>query len=273
MQASETLIILSMLDSDDVLSLPPPPADVRIHYGNDPHEFGDLRLPKGKQPYPVLMNIHGGFWRNKYDLAHAGHLCAALTAKGVATWNIEFRRVGDEGGGWPGTFEDVLKAYRFISQISKRYALDRKRVLVVGHSAGGQLGLCLAGHEPSVERAVSLAGVIDLERAWKLHLSANAVVEYLGGRPDQVPDHYSEADPMRLEIKKANQWLIHGAADEVVPAEISRHYYERKKKNGENVHLLEIENAGHFALIDPRSAAWPKIEQTLSNCFAQPHRR
>ena len=102
------------MSKDDILTLPSPPADARLRYGTDPNQFGDLRLPKGKGPFPIVVNIHGGYWRAKYDLAHAGHLCAALTAKGVATWNLEYRRVGNEGGGWPGTFEDIGNGYRFI---------------------------------------------------------------------------------------------------------------------------------------------------------------
>ena len=249
--------------SDEILSLPPPAADVRISYGNNPHQFGDLRLPKRKGPHAVVMNIHGGYWRNKYDLAHAGHLCAALTSKGMATWNLEYRRVGDEGGGWPGTFADVRDGYRFIAQIPKHYELDPERIVIMGHSAGGQLALCLAGHEATVRNVVSLAGVIDLQRAWELHLSNNAVAEFLGGSPEQVPEHYAEADPMRLHISKEMQWIIHGDADDVVPVDFSRTYYDKKKKQGENVHLLEIEKAGHFDVIDPRSAAWSKIEQIV----------
>src|SRR6202158_4366464 len=105
-----------LMTSDDILSLPPPAADARLTYGTGPNQFADLRLPKSKPPFPVAVNIHGGFWRAKYDLAHAGHLCAALTAKGIATWNIEYRRVGNAGGGWPGTFQDVGAAFRFLPQ-------------------------------------------------------------------------------------------------------------------------------------------------------------
>jgi len=133
----------------------------------------------------------------------------------------------------------------------------------MGHSAGGQLALCLAAHQPAVKYAVSLAGVVNLQRAWDLHLSNNAVVDFLGGPPDQVPEHYHEADPSQLEIK-AEQWIFHGKDDDVVPPAFSRDYCEQKKKKGENVHLVEIEKAGHFELIDPRSAAWPVIEQTIT---------
>jgi acetyl esterase/lipase len=251
------------MPADDIYTVPPPPADARLTYGADPNQFGELRVPKSQGPFPIVMNIHGGFWRAKYDLKHAGHLCAALTAKGLATWNVEYRRVGNPGGGWPGTFEDLRAAYRYVSQIVQRYNLDLSKLVVMGHSAGGQLALCLAGHEPTVKRVVSLAGVVDLQQAWELHLSDNAVVDFLGGEPSHVPEHYREADPMQLKIASATQWLIHGAADDTVPPFISRNYTEQKKKRGENVHYLEISTAGHSDLIDPRSNAWPKGEGTV----------
>ena len=254
--------------SDEILTLPPPPADARLAYGTDANQFGELRLPKDsdagkvKGPFPVVVNIHGGFWRAKYNLAHAGHLCAALTARGIATWNLEYRRVGNHGGGWPGTFEDIRSGYRFLPTIAKKYNLDPTKTLVMGHSAGGQLALCLAGHEPSVKRVVSLAGVVDLQQAWDLHLGDSAVVEFLGGSPKEVPEHYHEADPMQLKIS-ATQWLIHGASDDTVPSYLSRNYTQQKKSGGEDVHYLEISTAGHFDLIDPHSTAWPKVESTV----------
>ncbi len=251
------------MGSDDILTLPPPPPDARLAYGTDQDQFGELRLPKTTSSLPVVMNIHGGFWRAKYDLRHAGHLCAALTAKGLATWNVEYRRVGNPGGGWPGTFEDIARAWRFLPQIAKRYSLDTTKMVVMGHSAGGQLALCLAAHEPTVKHVVSLAGLVDLQQAFEQHLSNDAVVEFLGGKPKDVPEHYREADPMQLKIPQATQWLIHGAADDVVPAFFSRNYTELKKGRGEDVHYLEISTSGHFDLIDPRSAAWPKVENTV----------
>lgn len=252
------------MPSDDILTAPPPPADARVAYGKDPNQFADLRMPKTGGPFAVVMNIHGGFWRAQYDLAHAGHLCAALTAKGFATYNLEYRRVGNPGGGWPGTFEDITNGYRFIPQIAKQYKLDAAKILVMGHSAGGQLALALAAHETSLKRVISLAGVVDLQQAFQLHLSNDAVVEFMGGKPGEVADHYREADPMRLSIK-ATQWLIHGAADDVVPPPFSREYVQAKQKRGEDAHYLEISTAGHFDLIDPHSRAWPKVADTVQH--------
>jgi acetyl esterase/lipase len=255
--------------SDDILSRQPPPADARLAYGSDPNQFLDLRLPKEKtkQPWRLIVNIHGGFWRAKYNLDHAGHLCAALAAKGVATANLEYRRVGNVGGAWPGTFEDIRSAYQFLVQNAHAQNLDSQQIIVMGHSAGGQLALCLAAHEPSVACVISLAGVVDLQRAYQLHLSNDAVVEFLRGTPGAVPDHYREADPMQLSIPNARQWLIHGSADDIVPPEFSREYVAAKTnragKTKEDARLTEIRGAGHFDLIDPLSAAWTRVEQTV----------
>ncbi|MGC1449016.1 MAG: alpha/beta hydrolase [Candidatus Sulfotelmatobacter sp.] len=257
--------------SDDILTLPPPPADARLAYGSDPNQFLDLRVPssreKSKPPYPLIINIHGGFWRAKYHLDHAGHLCAALTAKGMATANVEYRRVGNDGGAWPGTFADIRSAYQFLVQNALPHNLDSKRIVVMGHSAGGQLALCLAAHESNVTRVVSLAGVVDLQRTYKLHLSNDAVVEFLRGTPSEVPDHYREADPMELSASQACQWLIHGSADEIIPPDFSRDYVAAKQKRlgreKEDVHLLAIAGATHFDVIDPRTQAWKQVEETV----------
>ena len=256
----------------DILTLVPPPADARLSYGQDPNQFLDLRLPKTKGPHPLAINIHGGFWRAKYSLDHAGHLCAALTAKGVATANLEYRRVGNPDGAWPNTFADIRNAYQFLRQNAREHSIDAQKILVMGHSAGGQLALCLAAHEPTVTRVVSLAGVVDLQRAYQLHLSNDAVVEFLRGTPAEIPDHYREADPLQLSIPQARQWLIHGAADDVVPPAFSRDYViakqKRTGKEKEDVHLLELSAANHFDLVDPRSSAWKQIEQTVLQLFS-----
>jgi acetyl esterase/lipase len=259
--------------SEDILSRQPPPADRRLTYGSDPNQFIDLRLPASKtKPRPLVINIHGGFWRAQYNLDHAGHLCAALTAKGLATANLEFRRVGNEGGAWPGTFADIRSAYQFLIQNAQKNNLDAQKVVIIGHSAGGQLALCLAAHEPRVKAVISLAGVVDLQRAYQLHLSHDAVLEFLRGTPAEVPDHYREADPMQLSITKARQWLIHGTSDDVVPPAFSRDYVALKRrrsgKEKEDAHLRELPGADHFDLIEPRSNAWNSIAQIVLEAAA-----
>jgi acetyl esterase/lipase len=248
--------------SDDILSLAPPKADLRVAYGGDANQYVDLRLPKGKGPRALAIVIHGGYWRAKYDLGYAGHLCAALTAKGIATANLEYRRVGNAGGGWPGTFADVRTGFQFLLQSAQKYEIDARRVVVMGHSAGGQLGLCLAAREAGVKAVISLAGVVDLQRAYVLHLSNDAVVEFLGGTPAEVGDHYKEADPMKLTLA-ARQWLVHGTEDDTVPPAFSRDYVVAKQKMKEDVRLVEIAVAGHFEIVDPRSAAWKDVERVV----------
>lgn len=248
---------------EDLLNLAAPSADTRLAYGPQPCQFGELRVGKGERRDVIVMNIHGGFWRNRYDLVHAGHFCAALSNRGLTTWNVEYRRVGDDGGGWPGSIEDVRLAWGFVPELVAKYGLRTEKVIVTGHSAGGQLALCLAANEPSLRSVVSLAGVVDLRRAWELHLSDDAVAEFLGGTPQEIPQIYGSADPIQLPIEGCKQWILHGREDGDVPAEFSRRYWGRKQSLGENVHLLEIRNADHMDLIDPRSAAWPTVERTI----------
>ena len=252
---------------DDILSLAAPKADKRVAYSGDGNQFVDLRLAAGKGPHPLAISIHGGFWRAKYDLEYMGHVCAALTAKGVATANLEYRRVGNAGGGWLGTFADIRAAYQFLVQNAGAYEIDVERVAVLGHSAGGQLALCLAAREKKVTGVISLAGVVDLQRAYELHLSNDAVVEFLGGRPGEVGDHYWEADPMKISIG-ARQWLIHGAVDDVVPAAFSRDYVRAKQK--EDARLVEIAGAGHFEVVDPRAGACCQVEKVVADAVRTP---
>lgn len=247
---------------DDILSLAPPKADTRLAYGSDENQFVELRLAKGKGLRPLAISVHGGYWRARYDVGYMGHLCAALTAKGVATANLEYRRVGNAGGGWPGTFADIRAAYQLLLQNARQHEFDARRMVVIGHSAGGQLGLCLAAHEKGVKAVISLAGVVDLQRAYALHLSNDAVVEFLGGTPTEVADHYREADPMKLQIR-TRQWLVHGAEDDIVPPEFSRDYVSAKRKLKEDARLVEIAGAGHFDVVDPRSRAWKDVERVV----------
>jgi len=253
-----------MQNSEHVLTDTQPPANARLHYGDDQFQFGDLRVPEGTGPFPAAMFVHGGFWRARYDLEHAGLLCAALTKSGFLTLNIEYRRVGNPGGGWPGSFEDVTAGYQFLRQLAGKYPIDPKHILVIGHSAGGQLALALAAHYNSIRAAVSLAGVLNLRRAWELHLSHDAVAEFLGGPPALVPEHYDEASPAELEIRR-KQLIVHGVRDQTVPVEMSRDYVKQKRAKREEITFLELPSSGHYELIDPDSSAFLNISKELRN--------
>src|SRR5215471_2955153 len=119
---------------DDILQLVPPEAGKRISYGDDPLQFAELRLPEGHGPHPVATVIHGGFWRAAYNLDHIAHLFVALNAAGIATWSLEYRRIGNPGGAWPGTFDDVAAGGKQLRVIAGNYNLDCEHTIAVGHS-------------------------------------------------------------------------------------------------------------------------------------------
>jgi acetyl esterase/lipase len=243
----------------DITELPPVPAGQRIPYGDDPSQFLDLFVPKAK-PRGAAVNIHGGYWRAKYDLAHASHLCAALAAGGIATANLEYRRVGN-GGGWPVTFDDLKRALT-----AAREHLPFAPV-VVGHSAGGHLALRLASARSDVKGALALAPVADLQMAYDLHLSNDAVVEFIGGTPAAKPQAYADADALRHSAA-VPRTLLHGITDDVVPIALSRSFVQARHADSGAVTLIELEGADHFALIDPASAAWPKVLAAVEKLMA-----
>jgi dipeptidyl aminopeptidase/acylaminoacyl peptidase len=142
--------------------------------------------------------------------------------------------------------------------------LDLRRLCIAGHSAGGQLALCLAAHEPTVKNALSLAGVLVLHRGWELRLSNDAVAGFLGGSPTEVPERYRDASPAEQRIR-AKQTLIHGTQDRDVPYEISKSYAEQKQRAGEDVELITLEQTGHFEIVDPSSSVWKKLEQAFES--------
>jgi acetyl esterase/lipase len=256
---------------------PVPPADQRISYGSDSLQFGELRLPPGPGPFPVVVVLHGGCWRAEYDVAHIGPVSAALTAQGIATWTLEYRRIGNEGGGWPGTFEDVARGTDHLRELAKQYPLDLSRVVTMGHSAGGHLALWLAARRrlPSgsaiasgdplpVAGVVGLAAIGDLREYARDSSWCNASVPLLmGGRPEEVANRYAEGSPIELLPLGAPVRLLHGAGDKVVPLAQSREYVARASKLGDQVALEEIEGAGHFDVIAVTAPAWNAVEKAV----------
>ena len=253
-------IVAAPAAAQEILQRKPPKADARIHYGKDPAQFGDLRRPSTRGPHPVVIFIHGGFWSNAYSLDHASHACAALTQAGVATWNIEYRRIGDAGGGWPGTLDDVVHAAEHVPQFAPQYNLDLGRLIVAGHSAGGQLALWLAAQRVVDARGVvALAAISDLRRAYAENLGDGAVARFLGGPPERVPQRYAAASPMELLPISVPQRVIHGTTDRIVPFEMS----ERFAHSSQNAKLIALQGAGHFDLIDPHAHDWKTVEKNF----------
>jgi acetyl esterase/lipase len=219
----------------------------RIPYGDDASQFLELWHPK--QPVAgFAVFIHGGFWRAKYDLSHANPFCAALAVRGILTANLEYRRVGQPGGGWPGTFEDVVAGIKAASGHLGRAPI------VVGHSAGGHLAIRLASEPVALKAVIALAPVADLRLACELNLSNGAVVEFLGGTPEAMPGRYDEACASS-RAASARRFILHGTKDDDVPIDIARAFMSARQNDPEPPNLFEIPNAGHMDLIDPDSPA------------------
>jgi acetyl esterase/lipase len=242
-----------------VTAAPAPPPAPCIAYGDDPEQVANLHLPAVEGgPWPVVVLVHGGFWRRRWDRTTTTPLARELAAHRLLVWNVEYRRVGQDGGGWPGTFLDVAAATDHLAELPEA---DLERVVAVGHSAGGHLALWLAarprlpagapgrGARVRLRGAVSLAGVCDLERGAEDGLGDGAVVELLGGPPGERPDRYASASPAALLPLGVPQVLVHGGRDGIVPPAQSRDYARAAAAAGDRVELVELPEADHFDLI------------------------
>ncbi len=252
---------------------------MRIPYSDAPEQFGELSLPPGKTPHPVVVLLHGGFWRNRHGLELMRDIANNLVTYNIAAWNIEYRRVGDPGGGWPGTLLDVALATDSLSQLAALYPLDLQRVVVVGHSAGGHLALWLAARPRlsqsnqvtnnqrneimlsagiSLTGTISLAGIPDLELAWHLNVGNGVVTEFLGGNPAEFPERYRMASPSTFLPLGVPQALLHGTEDPYVPLELSRAYATSALQAGDHVTFLELPGVDHATLMIPQSVVWTR---------------
>jgi acetyl esterase/lipase len=236
----------------DVTSLPPLHAGERIGYGGDKNQFFEVWRPQRQAVLGTAVMIHGGFWRAAYDLGHAGFVCAALAKEGVLTANLEYRRLGQPGGGWPGTFEDVIAG---VNAVRKQFG---SAPVVIGHSAGGHLALRLAAEPLPLLAVVALAPLADLRGGYQLNLSNGVVAEFLGGSPETVPKRYEAAcgSQCAAQVKRI---VVHGTKDEIVPISMSRAFVEARKSDPVPPRLIEIPDANHFDLIDPESSEWPIV--------------
>lgn len=262
-------------------SVPPaapgsPPAR-RVGYGLDASQFGMLHLPPGEGRVPVVMVIHGGYWGQGYGLELGTPLAVDLANAGFAAWNVEYRRLG-AGGGFPATLVDVATALDAVAgplQDAAGGRLDPARVVLVGHSAGGQLAVWAAsrtrlppgapGAGPMVQPrgTVSQAGVLDLAAAADQGLGGGAVTSLLGGSPAQVPDRYALASPTALVPAPTPVVCVHGRDDTTVPIDQSMRYVAAATAARGSASLRLVDGADHFALIDPSTAAWAVCRQAL----------
>jgi acetyl esterase/lipase len=237
-------------------------------YGPLPDQVGDLYMPDGgPAKVPVVCLVHGGFWRMPWGRDHIAPLALDLQARGFAVWSIEYRRVGQPGGGWPGTLDDVAAGIGHIAALGEEgLPIDARDVTLVGHSAGGQLVLWAAAQSAAgraagqsssvtITRAVGLAPVADLRLACALRCGNGAVSDFLGGSPAEFGARYAAASPAARLPLGVRQLLVHGTHDEDVPVEISRRYVAAAAAAGDDVTYIELESASHMDLVDPSAAA------------------
>lgn len=266
----------------DLLSRPLPAPTLTQHYGPAPNQFAELFMPRGNGPHRVVVLIHGGCWLAEIPgTPLMDYIAADLQQRGYAVWNIEYRRIGDAGGGYPGTFQDVAAALDSLRKIAPRYDLDLTRVVAVGHSAGGQLALWAAArpHLPKasaltqpnslpIAAVVSLAGIDDLEAYRQSGPAAcggpQTIDALVGPTTAAHQDVYSDTSPARLLPIGVPQTIVSGALDPIVPQNFGHAYAAKAKAAGDPVQEVVLPDAGHFELIDPKSAAWKSILQIIA---------
>jgi acetyl esterase/lipase len=266
----------SYITAREALARPHRSADARLPYGGDALQFGDLRVPPGEAPHPIAVVIHGGCWTTIAGLQYLDEFAEALTKKGWATWNIEYRVVGQPGGGWPGTFLDVGQAVDYLRQIAGPRHLDLDRVVAVGHSSGGHLALWAAAR-PKIDAtsdihasdplrlkgAISLGGLGDLKAFSddKDRACDPDIIQRLLGNPQgDAPGRYQAASPRAMLPLGVPQLLVTGAADRSVPPVHVTRYVDAARERGDKVEAVVVPDAGHFEVIAPWSPAWTGIE-------------
>jgi acetyl esterase/lipase len=249
----------------------------RRAYGDHDDAFADLWLPAGVDgPAPVVVLVHGGFWRADRALDLMDRLAASVAGAGWAAWNIEYRRVG-AGGGYPETFDDVAAAVDHLATAD--LPIDPDRVAFVGHSAGGQLAVWAASRaslEPGTawstpqvrpRLVVTLAGVLDLVECAESGLRGSACPDLLGGTPAEVPERYARTSPVALVPADAPVLAVHGAADANVPIAQTQRYVAAAEAAGGRIDLRVFDGADHFDVIDPAHESWVAVLDELAGAI------
>ncbi|MDQ0925478.1 acetyl esterase/lipase [Pseudarthrobacter sp. W1I19] len=261
----------------------------RYNYGGDPSQWGELflpELPDGGTHRGVVVVIHGGYWRPQYGAELGQPLAADLAGYGMAAWNLEYRRAGN-GGGWPGTFQDILAGIDKLAELAESHFLDVAKVVALGHSAGGHLAVWVAGRDRlgglgleaehrevgagdggvRVTGVVSQSGVLNLAEAERLHLSNGAVANLLGGPSSEYPGRHRYADPMAALPLDVPVYAVHATEDDDVPPAMSETYVEASLSGQVPAQLVTVPG-DHFALIDPGEPAYKKCRELVRELLA-----
>ena len=242
------------------LSATGPLAVRRLRYGPASSHFADVRLPLDRPatPLPVVVLVHGGFWKRSWHADLMNALAVWLAQQGLASWNVEYRRVGMHGGN-AGCVADVTAAVDSIGDAAPQVPVDPARLVLAGHSAGGHLALLSAARAARRPRGVvGLAAVSDLVGAAHAGLGDRAAQALLGGEPEDLPDRYGEISPIEQLPLGVPQLLVHGVRDQAVPVSMSSLYAQRARAAGDDVELDVLPATGHPELIDPALPVWPE---------------
>ena len=264
---------MTLLTAEDYLRFPQVEADHRHAYGSHELQFGELTLPDTAPPHPVIVLIHGGGYREIYDLRPLGTVVAALADAGFAVWNIEYRRFGN-GGEYPAMFLDVGGATDYLRQIAEAHHLDLGRVMTIGHSAGGHLALWLAGRRNieadsplyvdrplSIHAVLALAPLADVIDGAESELSSDALLAVMGGRPADSPGAYRNGCPKMLLPIAIPQVIIVGSKDQSMLANARR--YIEAAAAGDEAQLIELAGAGHFEIVAVDTDEWRVVRDAV----------
>ena len=267
----------------ELASVPAPQNAKRIAYGKDPLQFGELVVPATPGPHPVAIVVHGGCYLAKLGnyppsavaLDNMHPMAIGLNEAGIATWNVEYRRLGNPGGGWPGTYLDVAAATDFLRMIAKEHQLDLTRAIAIGHSAGGHLAMWLASRskirkdsELFIEDPLKLRGAVNLDGPTDLELTRDVerdicgdpvVTQLMGGSRSEHPERYQAASPLQMLPSRVPQYILGGA----MFGNQAGIYQAAARGAGETVPITVQPDAGHFLFIDPKSTMWPEVMKAV----------
>jgi len=267
----------------DYLALSGPAPTATYAYGQAPSQYAELYVPDGRGPFPVAVLVHGGCWTKKFGgIRQLRNMAGALATRGIAVWNVEYRRVDEDGGGYPGTYQDINAALDMLASQAPARRLDLARIVAVGHSAGGQLVQWLAGRSriaPSsplyqaqplaVRQIVSLGGLADLRHEQALIKSSceRDIVDLTGLPSTARPDVFSDTNAAELMPNGSHTVLVTGELDTVSPPRVAHDYAARAHQAGDRADVVILPGASHYDEVATSSPAWRTvlgvIEQAL----------
>jgi acetyl esterase/lipase len=287
--AMSTTLHAAPMTLADYLALSGPAPDATLRYGAAPSQYAELFVPAGKGPFPVAVLVHGGCWTKEFGgITQLRNMAGALAARGIAVWNVEYRRVDEAGGGYPGTYQDMNAALDLLARTARNHPLDLDRLVAVGHSAGGQLVQWLAArpripatsplyqaHPVPVRQVVSLGGLADLRRETALlKTSCGRDVAELAGTPSAArPDVFSDTNAGDLMPNGSRTILVTGELDTISPPRVAHDFAARARAAGDAADVVILPGASHYDEVAATSGAWPRVLRAIETALGMADNR